>query len=73
MDKWLAWMTTVRTGRAKGGLVVVMAGWPEDDPGWEEYFPEFKRAGGELRRETHDHEYWDTRLVSDAEVWRNRP
>ena len=64
MDKWLAWMTTMRTGSAKDGLRVVIVEWPEDDPDWEEYFLEFRRAGGELRREAHDYEYWNPMMIA---------
>ena len=69
-DKWLAWVATVRT-TAKASLMVVLAGWPEDNPNWEGYFPEFGRAGGILRREIHDHEYWDPRMLFVAERWRD--
>ena len=54
---------------AGAGLRVILAGWPEDNPNWEGYFPEFRGAGGELRREIHDHDYWDQRTISSAEGW----
>ena len=68
MDKWLARMVATRTV-AEAGLRVILAGWPEDNPNWEGYFPEFRGAGGELRREIHDHDYWDQRTISSAEGW----
>jgi hypothetical protein len=52
-------------------LSVVLAGWPEDNPNWEGYFPEFSRAVGELRKEIHDHDNWDPRTIFDAERWKN--
>ena len=62
VDRWLAWFVTV-TARtvAEGSLSPVIAGWlPEDNSDWEGYFTEFRRAGGELRMEIHDHDdtYW---------------
>ena len=70
MDKWLAQMALIpATGKAK--LRVVLAGWQEDNPNWEGYFPEFRRAGGELRREILDCGYWNPRTVSSAESWTN--
>ena len=72
VDKWLARVGSERTG-AEDGLCAVMAGWPEDNPNWEGYFPEFRRAGGKVGRETHDYEYWDPRAISQADVWRNGP
>jgi hypothetical protein len=50
MDKWLARMA-VQT-EVKGGLVVILARWPEDEPIRERCLPEFRKAGGELRIET---------------------
>lgn len=54
VDKWLARMVTMRSN-AGDGLRAVLNGLPEDEPSWEEYFPEFRRAGGELRREIRDY------------------
>ena len=70
VDKWLAQMAlTPVTGKAK--LRVMLAGWPEDNPNWEGFFPEFRRAGGELRREIFDYGYWNPRTVFNAECWIN--
>ena len=66
-------MDALRVSAAKFGLRVVLVGWPEDNPGWEGYFPEFREAGGELRRETHDYEYRDRRSIFYAELWMNGP
>lgn len=35
--------------KSKRSLVVVLTPWPEGNSSWEEYLPEFRRAGGELR------------------------
>lgn len=58
VDKWLAWVFTTRT-MAKGGLRVVLAGWLGGDQNWKGYFPEFRRAGGKLRKTIHDPDYWN--------------
>jgi hypothetical protein len=58
VDQWLARSVTGCTV-ARGGLGVVMAGWPEGNSNWEGYFPEFRRAGGELRREGYDDASWE--------------
>ena len=34
---------------SKRSLVVVLTPWSEGNSSWEEYLPEFRRAGGELR------------------------
>ena len=62
-------MVTARRTAANVGLRVVLAGWPEDNPAWKGYFPEFREAGGELRREFHDYEYRDQRSIFDAKHW----
>ena len=71
VDRWLARMVDARA-TAKVVLRVVLAGWPEDNPDWKGYFPEFRRAGGDLRRETHDHGYRDPSSIPNAEFWRSR-
>ena len=49
VDKWLARLaTSVKTRRS---LTVVQTTWPEGNSKWEEYLPEFMKAGGELRVE----------------------
>jgi hypothetical protein len=49
VDKWLARVAT--DVRSKRTLTVVLALWPEGSPKWEECFPEFRKAGGELKVE----------------------
>ena len=46
-------------GRLEGGLRVVLAGWLGGDQNWKGYFPEFRRAGGKLRKTIHDPDYWN--------------
>jgi len=70
VDKWLAQMAFV-PATGKPSLRVVLAGWPEDDPNWEGYFLEFRRAGGELRREICDYDYLDPETISSPERWMN--
>ena len=49
VDKWLARLAmSVKTRRS---LTVVLTTWPEGNSRWEEYLPEFMKAGGELRVE----------------------
>lgn len=47
VDKWLARMATQVA--VKGNIVVTLERWPDGGSAWEEYFPEFRKAGGELR------------------------
>ena len=68
VDRWLARMVATRT-TAKAGLMVVLARWPEDNPNWEGYFPEFRRDGGELRRETCGHNYCGQMIIFSVEDW----
>ena len=70
MDEWLARMVAARAVK-KACLKVVLTGWQEDNSNWEGYFPEFRRAGGELRRESHDLDHLDPFTIWDAENWRN--
>ena len=49
MDKWLARMATQT--KAKGGLTVILAQQPGDEPVWEGCLPEFRNAGGKVRTE----------------------
>lgn len=47
MDKWLARMA-LQT-EVRGGLTVTLVQWPEDEPIWKEYLPEFRKVGGKLK------------------------
>ena len=73
MDDWLARMATARGVGVNIGLRVVLTGWPEGDLCWEGYFPEFRGAGGELKREIHDDECWDQRSIWYSKSWVNGP
>ena len=66
-------MVATRAMAANIGLRVILAGWPENNQRWEGYFPGFRGAGGELRREIRDRERRDRRLISDAKAWMNGP
>ena len=67
MDEWLARMAM--QVEVKGRLTVILARWPKDEPVWRRYFPEFRRAGGELRMKTVDED-----LPCRGLQWRrNRP
>lgn len=70
VDEWLARMAAMR-GKVGNGLMVVLAGWPEGNMDWRKYFPEFRRAGGELRGEIHDDYHWDPRMIMGAHRWKN--
>ena len=60
MDKLLARLASERV-KAKGGLAVTLTPWLEGDTSWGGYFPEFRKAGGELRREIGDRAGGDLR------------
>lgn len=47
VDEWLAMLAT--SLKKNGNLTVVLTPWPERNSKWEEYLPEFRKAGGELK------------------------
>lgn len=48
VDRSLARLASERIA-AEGGLEVMLEPWPKGNTSWEEYFPKFKEAGGQLR------------------------
>ena len=58
VDGWLAHLVTVRAA-AGGCMEVVLAQSPGYLPKSAGYFPEFRKAGGVIRREGYDYYMWD--------------
>ena len=58
VDRWLSQIA--KHTKVTGGLLLTLGQWPEGEPVWEEFLPEFRKSGGKIKvddgRDTGDWE-----------------
>jgi hypothetical protein len=59
VDRWLSQIA--KHAEVDGGLVLTLARWPEGKSVWDDFFPEFRESGGEIKV---DHSPWRRRSKS---------